>query len=270
MKPTVSIVTISYNAAAVIEETIRSVLAQSYSDMEYIFVDGSSKDGTVDIIKAYRARLEANGVSCRVVSEPDKGIYDAMNKGVDMASGTWTLMLNAGDRLADEQVLEDLFAGKFYEESVIYGDTYIKADHQGMEYRRFCPAMPADQIKYGMPFCHQSVFVNTQVLKQHKFDAAWRMAADYAQFAALYSQGYAFRHISRVVSIYDYGGVSIQNAAKTIYETERIKASFGWQQIGKAGLLLRKLKMKTRVLITERFPRLYFSEKRGWSPVNDR
>lgn len=100
----VSIITITYNSAETIEDTIRSVLAQDYADIEYIVVDGASKDGTMEIVKRYSSSI------ARVVSERDKGIYDAMNKGVALASGDIIGILNSDDFYADDRVISDVVA----------------------------------------------------------------------------------------------------------------------------------------------------------------
>ena len=95
----ISVITVCFNAVSTIEKTICSVLNQSWSDLEYIIIDGGSKDGTVDILKKYSSRLSY------YISEPDKGIYDAMNKGVKKASGDYVLFLGADDLLFDNEVL---------------------------------------------------------------------------------------------------------------------------------------------------------------------
>lgn len=98
---TISIVTVSYNAVDTIEETIQSVLGQDYEAIEYIVVDGGSTDGTVDIIKKYSDKLSY------WVSEPDNGVYDAMNKGITVASGQWINFMNSGDCFFSNHVLSD-------------------------------------------------------------------------------------------------------------------------------------------------------------------
>ncbi len=116
-QPLISVITICYNAAAGIERTIQSVLGQTYRNIEYIIIDGGSSDGTVDIIKKYEDRFEY------WVSEPDKGIYDAMNKGIKHAEGEWLNMMNAGDNFADKDVLKNIFIAEIPEEKVfIYSD----------------------------------------------------------------------------------------------------------------------------------------------------
>ena len=100
----ISIITIAYNSAETIEDTIKSVLAQSHEDLEYILVDGASKDATMDIVNKYKSRIST------IISEPDKGIYDAMNKGVLAASGDVIGILNSDDFYADDDVLKDVNA----------------------------------------------------------------------------------------------------------------------------------------------------------------
>ena len=98
----ITIVTVCFNAEEILEQTMLSVLNQTYSDIEYLLIDGGSKDGTLDIIKKYSDRV-------RWISEPDKGIYDAMNKAIKMASGEWINFMNAGDFFASTDVLEKVF-----------------------------------------------------------------------------------------------------------------------------------------------------------------
>src|ERR1700712_4186557 len=102
MPPTVSIITITYNAEPFLERTIQSILAQTATDYEYVVIDGASKDGTVAIIKQYEHCITS------WVSEPDKGLYDAMNKGLHRASGQYVWFMNAGDELYDSQTLSNL------------------------------------------------------------------------------------------------------------------------------------------------------------------
>ena len=93
----VSIITICFNSEAVIRKTIESVLNQTYTDIEYIIIDGASKDKTVEIAESYRLSLEGKGITFNVYSEPDKGIYDAMNKGINKATGELVGLINSGD-----------------------------------------------------------------------------------------------------------------------------------------------------------------------------
>lgn len=260
--PTISMITISYCAANHIGKTIESVLAQTYTDYEYIFVDGGSNDDTVAIIESYRQQFEARGVCYRVKSEPDKGIYDAMNKGVDRASGQWVLMLNAGDCLADERVLQDIFEEKTYDEEVLYGDTL---QHSGA-YLRFAQAQPAQLLTEYMPFCHQSAFVKAETLRRFRFDTAYAICADYDLFVRLYRSGAAFRQLSRTVSVYSMDGVSETRAAKVFSEYEMAKKASGI--ITGGGRQLAFLRYMASVwkqrMMRSWFPSRFYHPDRGW------
>lgn len=119
----ISIITISYNAAKEIERTMRSVLDQTFQDLEYIVVDGKSSDGTVNIARSIAGEYPNRKI--HIISEPDKGIYDAMNKGIKMASGEWLNMMNAGDIFADNDVLQNVFKKTISDNiSFIYSDLY--------------------------------------------------------------------------------------------------------------------------------------------------
>lgn len=106
----ITVVTVCYNAVNEIEKTIRSVLSQTYPDKEYIVIDGGSTDGTVDIIRKYADRIDY------WISEPDGGIYEGMTKGIEHATGDYINFMNAGDLFFDNHVLDEVFAGRNYDE----------------------------------------------------------------------------------------------------------------------------------------------------------
>ena len=117
----ISVITICYNAEKTIEITIKSVLNQSYKNLEYIIIDGGSKDNTMKIVKRYKDKISS------VISEPDNGIYDAMNKGVRIATGEWLNMMNAGDCYTNDEVLNEIFSTSIpKDKTVIYSDYYTK------------------------------------------------------------------------------------------------------------------------------------------------
>ena len=125
--PKFSVITVTYNAAAVLEDTIQSVILQTYHHVEYIIVDGASKDGTLAIVDRYRDRI------ARVVSEPDKGLYDAMNKGIELATGDYLCFLNAGDSFHEDDTLQQMvhtLSTQAELPDVLYGETEL-VDQEG-------------------------------------------------------------------------------------------------------------------------------------------
>ena len=182
---TITIVTVTYNCASSIEDTIKSVINQNYDNIEYIVIDGGSNDGTNDIIKKYLPHIST------YICEKDKGIYDAMNKGIDNATGEWILFLNAGDILHDENVLSRIFSKEWKGTDVLWGE--IKAIKEyGIKHVRFdVPFYENKKFFYGMGFSHQGVF--TRVIKaiKYKFDLSYKCCADYNMMTQLYKNGHA-------------------------------------------------------------------------------
>ena len=152
--PKFSIITVTYNAEAVLEDTIQSVISQTYHHVEYILVDGASKDGTLSIIDRYRDRIT------RIVSEPDKGLYDAMNKGIRLATGDYLCFLNAGDSFHEDDTLQQMVRSISGNElpDVLYGETEL-VDKEGHFIRMRRLAAPEvltwRSFKQGMLVCHR-------------------------------------------------------------------------------------------------------------------
>lgn len=167
-----TIVTVSYNCCSLIEKTIKSVLQQDYHDTEYIIIDGESTDGTVEIIKKYAQHL---AFWC---SEPDGGIYQGMNKGISHAKGEWILFLNAGDVFAETNVLTKVLPfTKNKEQDILYGDIFTLRGNERVIKKALEPCN-----KQRMFFCHQAVFVRTELMKQYPYDTRFKMSADFYFF----------------------------------------------------------------------------------------
>lgn len=172
----VSVITVCYNSFKTIEETFLSVLSQRYSNYEYIVIDGASKDGTVDLIRKYEKTF--NG-KMKWISERDNGIYDAMNKGIRMASGDIISILNSDDVFADSNVLSTVVESFSLEKAdIIYTDVYYFIGDQNNILRKWT-GTPGN-IKFGWIPCHPGVFVRKDVyLKKGLFDTGFSIAADY-------------------------------------------------------------------------------------------
>ena len=155
----ITVVTIAYNCVKDIETTIKSVVEQTYKDIEYIVIDGVSTDGTLEIIKQY-----SDQISC-IISEPDKGIYDAMNKGLYKATGEWIIFMNAGDSFVDNNVISDI---DFKNNMVgIYGNAIYIREKQN----EFKKAKEPNYIRWrNMPTTHQAFFLRTAEAKTIGFD----------------------------------------------------------------------------------------------------
>jgi len=207
-KPLISIITVSYNVVNTIEQTILSIINQNFDNYEYIIIDGGSQDGTLDIIKKYEDKINF------WVSEPDKGIYDAMNKGILAANGEWVSFMNAGDRFAikDINLLEKSFNNKNID--VIYGDMLMEKNQT----LSLIKASPLLQLNYSMNFCHQSCFVRTHLLKNMPFSLNYKISADYDFFLKIFIKGSNFYYENCAISVFEYGGISSGISKKYLVE----------------------------------------------------
>lgn len=201
MQPKISIITVCYNASQIIENTILSVINQTYTNIEYIIIDGGSKDGTVDIIKKYNNKI------AYWISEPDKGLYDAMNKGIDVATGDWIFFINSGDYFYSEVVLSTIFANKYYNSDIIYGNA-IEVSSSGNIKRK------AKNISLNRPpeYRHGASFVRSEVHKLNKFDLSkerlLNYSLDYDCIYTLFKKGYRFEAVDVDVIKYEKDGIS--------------------------------------------------------------
>lgn len=212
--PLISIITVSYNSVQTIEETILSVINQTYSNIEYIIIDGGSNDGTVDIINKYSNKI------AYWISEPDKGIYDAMNKGALKASGDYVQYLNSSDRLYGSNIIESIMlklSNNTYD--VIYGDLIMEK-----EFGKFhMVPLALDRFKDCFPLYHPSTWVKTSILKKYLFDTKYKIAADYDLLRKLYFKNISFKYIPLVYTIFEgYNGISSTNLYKGWIECQYI------------------------------------------------
>lgn len=199
--PKITIITVSYNAVSTLEETILSVTNQTYSNIEYIVIDGDSSDGTVEIIKKYQSKI------AYWISEPDRGIYDAMNKGIDVASGDWILFLNCGDLLYTPSTIEQVF-NQNYSVNLVYGNAVAVKD-DGMEFLLRSDHGITDMWR-GPCFRHGALFTKTSILKESKFELSeeLKIAADFDFIYKCYKEGYSFQKVDIIIISFLEEGVS--------------------------------------------------------------
>ena len=184
----ISLVTITFQADDVIGPTLESVMRQTYENVEHIIIDGASTDGSLDRVQAYKRQSDEadNGHSVIILSEPDKGIYDAMNKGLARVTGEYVCFLNAGDRLPDADTLEHIAAvamgaGDGDMPGVVYGDTDIVGpDGQFLYHRRLRPPQKLTwrSFRKGMLVCHQAFYARADVARGVTYDTRYRFSAD--------------------------------------------------------------------------------------------
>lgn len=213
--PLITVITVSYNAVDTIEETILSVIHQTYANIEYLIIDGGSTDGTTAIINKYRDRI-----SC-TISEPDRGIYDAMNKGISMASGEWVNFMNSGDLFYRADIIR-LVADYLVngDADVVYGDAIYTCSWGKMKQT----AQDIGKIDRHLPFCHQSSFVKTQLLKERKYDTRYRICADYDFFYRVYRAGHKFAYVPITIAVYEAeNGLSAQKFTRLKQENAAVR-----------------------------------------------
>jgi glycosyltransferase involved in cell wall biosynthesis len=216
--PKISVVTISLNRRAELETTIQSVLTQSYPNIEYLIIDGGSTDGSVEQIKQWGSRIQY------WASEKDRGIYDAMNKGVRAATGEWVIFMNAGDRFHDETVVADIFAGLHEDADLVYGHSRLWYSREGMG--RFVSAESPSVLPLRMNCSHQSLFTRRALLLRTPFSVDL-MAADYEFLARMHTGGSRFKAIDRIVSVCSTGGISDTNRMQSLFQRWTIATRYG-------------------------------------------
>lgn len=233
-----SIITCTYQAASELPKTLESVLHQRYRHVEHIIIDGASTDGTKDIVERYiQANDDNEDCIHRVVfvSEPDKGLYDAMNKGLEKATGNYVVFLNAGDTFPSTDTLEHI-AGCVGEgeahPGVLYGDTDIVDDTgRFLRRRRLSPPRKLTwrSFRNGMLVCHQAFYVRADIAKSIPYDTHYKYSADVdwcIKVMKKAAQQYmTLRNVNAVIANYLDGGLSVKNHKASLKERFHVMQS---------------------------------------------
>lgn len=198
IQPKITIITVVRNAAGELKKTICSVLEQNYPHVEFIIVDGGSTDGTVEVIKAIDRQI------AYWISEPDRGIYDAMNKGLARATGDWVNFMNAGDTFTGMDTISKVMASDLDGYGVVYGDSIAAHPHTQVLKRAGEPA----KMITGMVFCHQAAFVRRELVGEDGFDLSFPIGADFKIMFRLFSKGHRFKKLPFTVAVFDTSGMS--------------------------------------------------------------
>ena len=217
----ISIITVVYNSEKYIRRTIESIVGQDYPGVEYIVIDGKSKDTTMQIVNEYRDRIAV------VVSEPDKGLYDAMNKGLRLATGSYVLYINSGDALSSPTLLSDIFNNVPADSDVIYGDTQI-TDEDGniVHNRRHRPPehLSWRDYKRGMLVCHQSFIAKRTLCDE--YDTIYRYAADYDWCLNILLKSRVVTNYGKDISLFMDGGQTKRTIVPGLKERYRIMCKY--------------------------------------------
>lgn len=190
----ITVVTVCYNSEDTIEETMQSVLCQTYADKEYLIIDGDSSDRTMEIVRKYDA------YDCiRAISEPDGGLYDAMNKSLGMAKGDYIIFLNSGDVFCDENVLQDI--STHLTEDIVYGNV-IRRKHNGDIVEKY----PGKHklfwlLLQGKMVSHQVLFTKTDIMRKYGFDESYKITADFNFLVRAVHDKCTLRYVDHNVSI---------------------------------------------------------------------
>lgn len=248
--PRISLITVCYNAEASIAGALQSAREQTYRNFEHLVVDGASKDGTLAVVRQF------GDLPLVVSSEPDKGIYDAMNKGVARARGDILFFLNADDSLWDKDVLARV-AQVFDADpdlDLVWGDVisvFPDGDTERDSYAHITP----ETLIYGS-LCHQATFARKRLFEQHgNFNTAYPICADYDWFLRVLRSGARYRHVDMAVAAFTRGGAHESNRDTTYWEKARVRRAYLKRLpylLGEAALYLRTRK----ALLASRFKRV--------------
>ncbi|MHB1145457.1 MAG: glycosyltransferase family 2 protein [Thiobacillus sp.] len=217
----ISVVTVAFNAANTIEDMIQSVARQTYSDVEHILVDGASTDGTLDVIERHHDKLT------KVISETDRGIYDAMNKGVRAATGDVIGFLNADDVYAHQNVLATVVEIMKREHlDALFGDVeFFRPENQARTLRRYSSArFRPDRIAWGWMPAHPALFVRREVFQRvGVFRADYRIAGDFEFVARAFGKNtLRYRHLPEVLVRMRTGGISTAGWRNTLLLNQEV------------------------------------------------
>lgn len=215
-RPKISIVTICFNSRNEIEDTIKSVINQTYHNKEYIIIDGNSTDGTKAILEEYK------GSFSYYISESDDGVFYAMNKGLAKATGDWIIFMNAGDTFFNRKVLQEVSTYLNYDLSMVYGNTEYRRKNS----KRVEEAFPPKYIEINAPTSHQSFLVKTKYAKQIGFDTQYKYASDFNMIYKIYKEYgiNSVKHIPVTISSYEaIEGLTMKHQNEVFHEVLRIK-----------------------------------------------
>jgi len=203
MEIKISIITINLNNKIGLEKTIQSVVNQNYSNIEYIVIDGDSNDGSKDLLRNHKIH--------KAISEKDSGIYNAMNKGLAFASGDYCLFLNSGDLIINSNIIEQIatfISVNNYSEDIIYGDLVFANKIRNYPSRIDLSYLLSDSLPHPASFFKREIFDSN---KLGLYRENYKIVSDWIFYFDAYIKQYKFRHIDKVITVFDDAGISSSN-----------------------------------------------------------
>ncbi|WDF47292.1 glycosyltransferase family 2 protein [Chryseobacterium sp. KACC 21268] len=258
MSKKISIITVAYNNRFGLEETIKSVTTQDFKDFEFIVIDGNSNDGSKELLENYSAQIDY------WVSEPDKGIYNAMNKGIRKASGEYLIFMNSGDRFSAPDILSKIIP-HFNGEDIVYGNAYYELENR-KKYEYKIPAKITIGSLIKEPICHQSAFFRKELFEKYGlYDENNKIASDWTFMMDIFvHHNISQKYINEFISIFEKIGISTTSNNLGVGEQKKYLAENVSEEVqnmalyfdeyskfynGKPGTLLRSIKDKIYSLI---------------------
>lgn len=238
MKTTISSITVCLNNKQGVFKTLKSLYKQKSIDYEVIVIDGGSIDGTIEVLNKFKILFEKKGVPFKYISESDSGIYNAMNKGITLASGQWMIFMNSGDFYASNDIFEKIVPICQAEYDIIYGDWMRLGKNGKPTYQK---AKPLRSFMTTIPTRHQSFFIRSSLLKKRGYDEKYRICADYDWLLKAYLHQKKFFYVPIAICIFDMYGISHKQIYKTYCETKRIEVLNGVCKDSKAVLFVKKM-----------------------------
>lgn len=243
--PLITLATVTYNAGRTLERTLRSVAAQTYPHIEHLFIEGCSKDNTMELIHLYVERNAQAAVphDIRMINEPDKGLYDAMNKALTLAKGDYIVFLNAGDCLHSPDTISRLVESvpwspdnRRADPAVIYGETdWVDDEGRFVRHRRLRAPEVLDwrSFREGMLVCHQSFYVRTDLARKEPYRLDYRFSADYDWCIRIMKRAARHRlplhNTHLILTDYLQGGLTARHHRRSLWERFRLMAEhYGW------------------------------------------
>ena len=212
----ITVITVVYNDAKGLKKTIESVVNQTYKNLEYIIIDGGSTDDGLEIIKQNESQIS------QWISEADKGIYDAMNKGIELATGEFILFMNAADTFYKNDSVAKLMSNIPSDVDLVYGNHEVLYD----SFIKTKKAQPPSELWKGMICSHQSLFVRTAILKAKKFAYhKYSIVADYHFIFSSWLEKRKFHYVNETIASYQSGGISESKLIETRWQTRKVVLS---------------------------------------------